>query len=238
MRLHCRSNSARRPPQRARSPPTPGAHPAPQLGVRVIRQWQRGTEVVAAKREAEEAASFAHEETMRLGAAFQDTLAHYTPEEYTEEHRAMIAEFVAAGRNARQTRARLDKATNDFERAGRLCILFDKIVHASTQVDVPPDWTWDNEWDEDTTLFDHLIGTYSDYADVPIYVLDLLLQSYTDYVDAKAAAIPCIAELVEMMEAWEAHVDEVPFDGTLDAVGLLDGLLERAMEGLDLLGGE
>jgi len=29
-----------------------------------------------------------------------------------------------------------------------------------------------------------------------------------------------------------------PFEGTLDAVGLLDGLLEQAMEGLNLLGGE
>ena len=42
-------------------------------------------------------------------------------------------------------------------------------------------------------------------------------------------------EVVELMEANDA---DVPFEGTLDAVGLLDGLLEQAMEGLNLLGGE
>ena len=36
----------------------------------------------------------------------------------------------------------------------------------------------------------------------------------------------------------EANDADVPFEGTLDAVGLLDGLLEQAMEGLNLLDGE
>ena len=54
---------------------------------------------------------------------------------------------------------------------------------------------------------------------------------------AKKAYIPRILEVVELMEANDA---DVPFEGTLDAVGLLnlDGLLEQAMEGLNLLGGE
>ena len=60
-------------------------------------------------------------------------------------------------------------------------------------------------------------------------------EDYGDYEAVKAAYIPRILEVVELMEANDA---DVPFEGTLDAVGLLDGLLEQAMEGLNLLGGE
>ena len=170
-----------------------------------MRQLQRGSAIVNAKREAEEVANFAHEETMRLGAAFQDALAHHTPEEYTEEHRAMIVEFVAVGRSARQTRARLEKATEDFEHVQLLRNIFAYLELAAT-VD------------------------YSTY----IYYIEET-EDYGDYEAVKAAYIPRILEVVELMEANDA---DVPFEGTLDAVGLLDGLLEQAMEGLNLLGGE
>ena len=117
----------------------------------------------------------------------------------------MIEEFVAVGRSARQTRARLEKATDDFEHVQLLRNIFAYLDLAAT-VD------------------------YSTY----IYYIEET-EDYGDYEAVKAAYIPRLLEVVELMEANDA---EVPFEGTLDAVGLLDGLLEQAMEGLNLLGGE
>ena len=117
----------------------------------------------------------------------------------------MIEEFVAVGRSARQTRARLEKATEDFEHVQLLRNIFAYLELAAT-VD------------------------YSTY----IYYIEET-EDYGDYEAVKAAYIPRILEVVELMEANDA---DVPFEGTLDAVGLLDGLLEQAMEGLNLLGGE
>ena len=116
----------------------------------------------------------------------------------------MIEEFVAVGRSARQTRARLEKATEDFEHVQLLRNIFAYLELAATAS-----------------------STY-------IYYIEET-EDYGDYEAVKAAYIPRILEVVELMEANDA---EVPFEGTLDAVGLLDGLLEQAMEGLNLLGGE